>query len=143
MGYRLQKTTVIANLEQQLKYMLEWCRINKIKINTDKTNVLFNEYNPQDVIQVDNVKITTTKTIRYLGVELTANEEDSHSTFLIGSEQIAKNIIKRCKAIKCIRKYKIPEKTFRQACHAFIGSMFNFYTPWIGAELQYNGVEGL
>ena len=130
-----KKSTVIANLEQQLKCMLEWCRINKIKINTDKTHVLFNEYNPQDVIQVDNVKITTTKTIRYLGAELTANEEDSHSTFLIGTEQIAKNIIKRCKAIKCIRKYKIPEKTFRQACHAFIGGMFNFYTPWIGAEL--------
>jgi hypothetical protein len=55
---------------------------------------------------------------------------------LINTANIAKQIKQRCKAIKRIRKYRIPEKVFRQTCIAFVGGMFNYYLPWIGGELS-------
>ncbi len=131
----IDKLEVLGNLRHQLKKMVVWCEKNRIKMNFDKTHVIFNEYHHKDCIKFRNVCIKTTDSIRYLGVELKANKEKNCSTFLIGTEQISKNIIRRCKAIKMIRRYGIPEKTFRQACISFIGGVFNYYTPWIGAEL--------
>ena len=52
------------------------------------------------------------------------------------TEEIAKEITKRCQIIKALRKYRIPEKQFRQACIAFIGGKFNYVTPWLAAELK-------
>ena len=131
----LDKREVLGNLRHQLKKMVVWCEKNRIKMNFDKTHVIFNEYHHKDCIKFRNVCIKTTDSIRYLGIELKANKEKNSSTFLIGTEQIAKNIIRRCRAIKMIRRFRVPEKTFRQACIAFIGGVFNYYTPWIGAEL--------
>lgn len=129
------KHEVKFKLTEQLAEMTTWCRKNKIQINTDKTHVIFNEYHPKDCIVSGTAKIQTTESIRYLGAEIIANKASNHSTFLIRTDGIAKDIIKRCKIIKRIRKYRISEKVFRQACHAFIGGIFNFYTPWLGGEL--------
>ena len=107
---------------------------NKIKINVDKTHVIFNEYDPKDCIEIEGFKIRTAKTVKYLGAEIAANKASNHSTFLISTENVAKKIIKRCKIIKRIRKYRIPAKIYQQACHAFIGGMFDYYIPWIGGE---------
>ena len=115
--------------------MITWCGKNKIKINSDKTHVLFNEYHAKDSISVKGMRIGTTKSIRYLGAQLTANSEEKQSTFLVDTSGIAKQIIQRCNVIKRLRKYEIPE-IFRQAFLAFIGGIFNFYLPWLGAELN-------
>jgi hypothetical protein len=80
--------------------MLHWCKTNKIKINADKTHVIYNDYNPEDKIECENTTITTIESIRYVGAELKTNKQDNNSTFLISTNKIAHNIIKRCKYIK-------------------------------------------
>jgi len=104
-----------------------------IQINADKTHVIFNEHHPSDCITLNDMTIKTANSVRYLGAEMIANEEN-RSTFLVRTSGVAKSIIKRCNIIKKLRKYKIPEKIFQQACHAFIGGMFNYFLPWIGGE---------
>jgi len=99
------KEAVAGTLRHQLKKMVHWCKTNKIKINADKTHVIFNEYNPADKIECGNTTIKTIESIRYLGAELRANTEDNNSTFLVSTQKIAKNIVKRCKYIKRLRKY--------------------------------------
>jgi len=61
--------------------MDQWCQKNKIKINTDKTFVLFNESNPNDKITNKNITICTAPVIKYLGAKLIANPSVSKSTF--------------------------------------------------------------
>ena len=52
-----------------------------------------------------------------------------------GMEIIVISLIRRhCKIIKRPRKFRIPEKMYRQACFAFIGGMFNYCLPWLGGE---------
>ena len=70
--------------------------------------------NPKTALQLGTT-IQTTDSIRYLGAELTANKAKNNATFLISTERIAKEIIKRCKVICKIRKYKIPQGVFKQA----------------------------
>jgi len=129
------KQEVKDELTNQLKTMIEWCYKNKIKINALKTHVLFNESGPNDEIKFRDVTVKSTDSIRYLGAELCANKASNNSTFVIKTKSISEQIIKRCHVIRRIRKYRITEKIFRQVCQAFIGGIFNFYTPWLAAEL--------
>ena len=114
--------------------MIEWCGKNKVKINEEKTHVIFNESSQNDKIQYGNTLIRTTHCIKYLGAELIANKAENKSTFLICTEGVANQIKQRCRAIKALRKYKIPHKQYRQACLAFIGGKLNYFSPWLAAE---------
>ena len=73
--------------------MLQWCKINKIKINADKTHVIYNEYNPEDKIECENTTIKSIESIRYLGAELTANKADNNSTFLISTQKLQRTLL--------------------------------------------------
>ncbi|MEN9639129.1 MAG: hypothetical protein RLZZ262_997 [Bacteroidota bacterium] len=119
---------------QQLKRLITWCTKNKVKINTEKTHVIFNESRPNDQIRYGETVIKTTQKIKYLGAEIISNRAENRSTFLIGTDSVASHIKQRCLAIKALRKYKIPEKQFKQECQAFIGGKLNYYTPWLAAE---------
>jgi len=59
MGNWSKKAQVGATLRHQLKKIIHWCKTNKIKINADKTHVIFNEYNPEDKIDCENITIKT------------------------------------------------------------------------------------
>ena len=59
------KEQVKGTLRHQLNKMIHWCKTNKIKINADKTHVIFNEYNPEDKIDCENITIKTLGSIRY------------------------------------------------------------------------------
>ena len=106
--------------------MIEWCGENKVKINEEKTHVIFNEAR-MTKFNTENATIRTTHCIKYLGAELIANKAENKSTFLICTEGVANKIKQRCRAIKALRKYKIPEKQFIQACLAFIGGKLNYH----------------
>jgi hypothetical protein len=80
--------------------MIRWCKKNKIQINTEKAHVMFNESHPKDCISYGNTIIRTTESCRYLGAQIIANKASNHTTFLIRTEGIAKDIIKRCRIIK-------------------------------------------
>ena len=86
------KEEVAGCLRYQLYKMVSWCNHNKIKINADKTHVLFNESNDEDHIEIEQMRINTTKSIKYLGAELTANQADHSSTILINTTNITKKI---------------------------------------------------
>jgi hypothetical protein len=131
----VEKEQVKQELRGQLKNMINWCTKNKVEINEEKTHVIFNESSPNDKVQYGNTTIRTTPCIKYLGAELIANKAEHKSTFLIRTEGVANQIKQRCRAIKALRKYKIPEQKFRQACLAFIGGKLNYFTPWLAAEL--------
>lgn len=91
------KADVAGRLRYQVSKMITWCANNKIKINADKTHIIFNEYDPEDNICVDNIEIKTTKSVRYLGAELLANDEIKNSTFLIDTSKIANLFINDAK----------------------------------------------
>ena len=59
------KEDVEGRLRYQLKKMLQWCKINKIKINADKTHVIYNEYNPENKIECENTTIKSIESISY------------------------------------------------------------------------------
>ena len=129
-----RREDVVFDLRNQLKRMIEWYDKNKIKINAEKTHVIFNESRPDDSMRYGDTIIRTAVCIKYLGAEIIANKAENKATFLIRTDGVANQIKKRCRAIKALRKYKIPEKHLRQACLAFIGGKMNFYTPWLAAE---------
>ena len=129
-----KKEHVKGTLRHQLGKMVYWCRKNKIKINADKTHVIFNEYQPHDKIELNGMTIKTSDSIRYLGAEIIANKEENKSTFIIQTNKIAREITNRCNVIKQLRKLRIQERIFQQACHAFIGGIFNYFLPWLAGE---------
>ena len=47
----IEKEQVKKELRGQLKNMIEWCGKNKVKINEEKTHILFNESSQNDKIQ--------------------------------------------------------------------------------------------
>ncbi|RAN85935.1 hypothetical protein B5P41_32210, partial [Bacillus sp. SRB_28] len=94
-----------------------------------KTHLLFNEHAHRDQITVNEHKIKTTDTIKYLGATLRANDENHHSTIKIDLKEVAKDIKTRCKLMRGLRKYGIPVSTFQKICRGFIGGKLNYYLP--------------
>ena len=129
-----RKQHINGTLRHQLGKVVDWCKMNKIIINADETHVIFNEHHTGDCIRLNEMTIKTAESVRYLGAELVTNDAENNSTFIVRTSGIAKSIINRCNIIKKLRKFRIPEKVFQQACHAFIGGMFNYFLPWIGGE---------
>ena len=60
--------------------MVHLYKNNKIKINADKTHVIFNEYNPGDCIRLNDMTIQAAESVRYLGAELITNDAENNST---------------------------------------------------------------
>ena len=132
------KQEVLNKLKTDSTVLQEWCATNRINIQWQKTHLLFNEHTKEDRLIANGQRIKTTDTISYLGATLKANNENNNSTFTIELKEVAKDIRTRCKLMRGIRKYRIPNKTYQQICRGFIGGKLNYYLPWLAAEINKN-----
>ncbi|MEN9568146.1 MAG: hypothetical protein RLZZ69_3342 [Cyanobacteriota bacterium] len=78
--------------------------------------------------------------MKYLGAELIANPAVNHSTIQVGMYNAARQIIRRCQAIKALRRYRIKAKLFQQLCQSLFGGKLNYFTSWLGAEIKIPAV---
>jgi ribonuclease HI len=129
---------VKLNLKNKATKILNWCQSNKVKINFDKTKLVFNETDPDDEDLVLPLgTITSAHTLKYLGTIFKSNKPDSNSTFLIDLESIGADLRRRCSILKKLRKYRIPQPLMERFVEGFVCGKLRFYAPFLGAETHH------
>jgi hypothetical protein len=128
---------VSTKLKDQAIPLMQWCQMNKVKINFTKTKLLYNVAQTGDgdiVHELGTIPLATT--LRYLGVTFKTNSNDSCSTFLLDLESIGGDIRRRCSILRKIRKYQFPQHLLERFVNGFVCGKLRFFTPFLGAEIH-------
>ena len=123
-------------LTLQAQRIVNWSKLNHVRINYDKTEFLINDYKFRCSIRVDGHILQNQKGTRYLGVNLLANSSSSNSIIDYDLKTVAGDIKRRCSIIKPMRRMGFSQHQIEIICNGFIGGKLRFYTPWISADLH-------
>ena len=130
------KNELLKQLQAKASQMLEWCQTNRVLIKYDKVYLIFNEQSGKEQIKLNNNIISCKSSLKYLGITFKANTIENHSTITIDLKKPANDILQRCQYMRGIRKLNYDQQTFKALCTGFIGGCFNYYTPFLAAEIH-------
>jgi len=136
------KEELTLSLTQEATNLLEWCSINKVKVNLEKTKLIFNEYDPDDPdLRVRNYgTIPVCTSLRYLGITLKASPLNSNCSLQMDLTSVGMDIRRRCSILKKLRKYSIPQSLLERFIEGFVCGKLRYYTPILGAETNQNEI---
>lgn len=92
------ESEIKAKLEEDLKSLDKWLKMNKLKLNTDKTKFMMINSDHDMNIRIDGEQLESVKEIKYLGIIL-----DNKLNFKSHVNYIAKKIAKKIGFFKRIR----------------------------------------
>ena len=94
------------NLEERLQADLslvsEWCKVNHVVINTDKTVIMVNDLNNEITLDLENQEIHTVQKTRYLGVDLESRKGFREQIY-VNVDSLIENLEKTTHLLKPIR----------------------------------------
>ena len=68
---RANKTADTIKLQSDLNHLSNWCRVNKLTINTSKTKAMcfpsISNYHTQPTLKLNGIELQTVKSYKYLG----------------------------------------------------------------------------
>jgi len=68
--------TLVTNMQFKFNNFIEWCKFNRLSLNTDKTKFMVftsSGYNGDPLLTIDNTPIEKVLTFKYLGLILSSN----------------------------------------------------------------------
>ena len=119
-------------MEEDMKKLISWFRANKLTLNLGKTVCILFQKNKENQIitlNLDNIQITSSKEVRFLGLWLDEN--------LNWQTQINKLILKLTRNVNLLKysRNMMPTETKKLVYHAHIGSHLQY-----GIILWGNGI---
>ena len=130
------RSSVLEKLTNQADIIASWSKLNRVKINFDKTELLINDYKLPCSIRIDGKVIKNKRKTRYLGVDLLASSCASNCILDYDLKSAAGDIKRRCSIIKPMIRLGFTQRQIEIVCSGFIGGKLRYYTPWIGADLH-------
>ena len=127
---------VQQKLTQQAQKIVEWSKLNHVRINYDKTEFLINDYKYRCSIRLGDRTLRNKKKTRYLGVNLLATSSSSNCILDYDLKSAAGDIKRRCSIIKPMRRLGFSQHQIETVSNGFIGGKLRYYTPWIAADLN-------
>ena len=112
--------TVISNLEEDSKNLLEWICNNKLKANPDKFHLILSDKDTELSLKVDNFTITNSKSERLLGVTI-----DNKLNF---NEHVSKLCMKASQKLHALARVShfMSIERRKTIMNAFINSQFGY-----------------
>ena len=101
---RAKKAADTTKLQSDLNHLSNWCRVNKLTINTSKTKAMYfpsiSNYHTQPTLKLNGMELQPVKSYKYLGVEV--DSELSSKAQLANTYKKATN---KLYLLRCIRPY--------------------------------------
>jgi ribonuclease HI len=133
------KRELRRTLTAEASNLMDWCIQNKVRVNLDKTKLIFNESDPDETnLLCPQGVIPTSTSLRYLGIILKSSPPLSNSPMLIDLEPVGNDIRRRCSILKKLRKYSIPQPLLERFIEGFVCGKLRYYTPILGADAREN-----
>ena len=126
------KKELAARLQGDLDKIKTWAEKSMILLNTKKTCIVMNEYDPDFKLNYHDAKILPVRSTRYLGFDLVSFPEPN-SQIMIDNSKIAKAIKKRTHLLYHL-KNKVAPSVLNQVGQALIMGKLKYYAPAWGAE---------
>ena len=121
-------------LQADLSIISEWCKVNHVVINTDKTVIMVNDLNNEITLDLDNQEIHTVQKTRYLGVDLESRKGFREQIY-VNVDSLIEKLEKTTHLLKPIRS-RLPQHILYNIGRALLISKLNYYLPVMGAETQ-------
>ena len=126
------KRELAVRLQSDLDKIKTWAEKSMILLNTKKTCIVMNEYDPEFSLDFHDVKILPVKKTRYLGFDLVSFQEPN-SQIMIDNSKVADAITKRTHLLYHLRN-KVAPSVLNQVGQALIMGKLQYYAPAWGAE---------
>ena len=128
------KRELATHLQSDLDKIKTWAEKSMILLNTKKTCILMNEYDPEFKLNFHDAKILPVRNTRYLGFDLLSFQEPN-SQIMIDNSKVADAIKKRTHLLYHL-KNKVAPSVLNQVGQALIMGKLQYYAPAWGAENQ-------
>jgi ribonuclease HI len=128
-----RKSTTLTALTAQAHLLADWADENKVKINWDKTQLIFSTHRPSDPsLIIRGHTIRPSKKLKYLGVDFESN--NSYHALMFNLKDVGADIRRRAGVVRRLNRYNFPLKTIRKFTEGFVYAKLRYISPLLGAE---------
>jgi ribonuclease HI len=127
------KRQTVAALQAQANILADWADENKVKINWDKTQFIYNTSSRSDpALVIRNKTILPKTSLKYLGVDFLSSNEFQSLTY--DFKAIGADIRRRAAVVHRLNRFQFPSKVIRKFTEGFVHAKLRYISPLIGGE---------
>jgi ribonuclease HI len=130
------KTLTARALQSQAIVLVDWARENKVKINWNKTQFIYNTHDKNDPpLKISGQTIKSKDLLKYLGVDFHSNNE--FKTLVFDLKAIGGELKRRSALVHRLNRFKFPSSIIRKFTEGFVHAKLRYVSPLLGAEIHH------